>query len=200
MSIKENVNDLLKKIGLKAEEIKLEQMKLSDGVTVVEAEAFEVGQPIFVVAEDQTIALPVGEYTLEDGRVLGVEVEGVIASVNEPQPEAEVEVEVEQPMEEPAMEMEAEAPAKKVVESIVKETYFAKIEEQEKQITELRAMIEEMKAAKEEVKEEVELSAIEEEVKPIVHNPESGVEVKPFKYGNAQGSTLDRVFSHINKK
>jgi hypothetical protein len=44
--MKEQINELLKKVGLKAEEIKLAQMKGADGVTVFEAEAFEAGQSV----------------------------------------------------------------------------------------------------------------------------------------------------------
>jgi len=196
MTIKENVNELLKKIGLKAEEIKLEQMKLSDGVTIVEADSFEADQPVFVVAEDQTIALPVGEYTLEDGRVMVVEVEGIIASIADATPEAEEMPEAEQPTAEPEMEMTAEAPAKKTVESIVKETYFAKIEEQAEEIIALKAMIEELKTPKAEV---VEL-ATEEEVKPITFNPESKVEKEVIRFGKKEESRLDRIFKMTQGK
>jgi len=199
MTIKENVNELLKKIGLKAEEIKLEQMKLSDGVTIVEADSFEADQPVFVVAEDQTIALPVGEYTLEDGRVMVVEVEGIIASIVASESEEEAMPEAAHPAAEatePQMEMEKEAPAKKTVESIVKETYFAKIEEQAEEIIALKAMIEELKSPKAEV---VEL-ATEEEVKPITFNPESKVEKEIIRFGKKEESRLDRIFKMTQGK
>ena len=199
MSIKKNVNNLLKTIGLKAEEIKLEQMKLSDGVTIVEADSFEVGQPVFVVAEDQTIALPVGEYTLEDGRVIVVEVEGIIASIVASEPEEEAMPEVAHPAAEatePQMEMSNDVPAKKTVESIVKETYFTKIEEQAEEIIALKAMIEELKAPKTEV---VEL-AHEEEVKPITFNPESKVEKEVIRFGVKGESRLDRIFKMTQGK
>jgi hypothetical protein len=62
--MKETINTILRKVGLKAVEVKLEQMKLADGVTVIEAELFEVGQPVFVITEDAQIALPIGEYVL----------------------------------------------------------------------------------------------------------------------------------------
>ena len=69
-----NTNQILNKVRvLLGMEVKLEQMKLGDGVTVLEAEMFEAGNEVFVVTEDeQKIALPVGEYELEDGRILAV--------------------------------------------------------------------------------------------------------------------------------
>ena len=93
------------------DEIKLESMKLDNG-TVIEAEAFEANQEVFIVTEDEKIALPVGEYTLEDGRMLVVAEEGVIAEVRDASEEApaeapaeEVVEEVEQAEEEPNEEM-----------------------------------------------------------------------------------------------
>ena len=64
------INQIKTLLGM---EVKLETMKLSDGVTVLEAEMFEAGNEVFVVTEDeQKIALPIGEYELEDGRILVV--------------------------------------------------------------------------------------------------------------------------------
>jgi hypothetical protein len=63
-------------------EVKLESLKLENG-TVVEAESFEAGNDIFIVTEDEKVALPVGEYMLEDSRLLVVEEEGKIADVRE---------------------------------------------------------------------------------------------------------------------
>ena len=72
-----NTNQILNKVRtLLGMEVKLEQMKLMDGVTVIEAESFEPEMEVFVVTEDeQKIPLPMGEYETEDGRILVVEVE-----------------------------------------------------------------------------------------------------------------------------
>ena len=87
-----NTNTVLNKVReLLGMQIELEQRKLDDGVTVVEADAFEAEAEIFIVTEDeQKIALPVGEYKLEDGMVIVVSEEGVIAEVKEAE-EAEEE-------------------------------------------------------------------------------------------------------------
>ena len=79
-------------------EVKLEQMKLENG-TVLEADAFSEGNEIFIVTEDERVALPVGEYVLEGGQVLVIEEEGIIKemkSADEEAKEEEVEVEAEE--------------------------------------------------------------------------------------------------------
>ena len=63
-------------------EVKLEEQKLENG-TVVSAEAFEKDNEIFIVTDDEKVAMPVGEYILEDGRLVVVEAEGMIADVRE---------------------------------------------------------------------------------------------------------------------
>jgi len=63
-------------------EVKLEEMKLENG-TLVEAESFEKGKEIFIKTDDEKVAMPVGEYILEDGRLLIVEEEGIIADMRE---------------------------------------------------------------------------------------------------------------------
>lgn len=197
MSAKTQINKIKTLLGL---EIKLEQMKLENG-TILEAEAFEAGAEIFIVNEEDRIAVPMGEYMLEDGKVLIITEDGIIGEIKEMEdeapaeevaPEAEVEVEAE---------AETSTP-KKVVESITKEMFFSEIEK-------LRNEIAELKAAKVEVKEEVELSAeVKEEVavelsaeeaQPLKHNPEGAVEKKQTNLfaQKAPKTTRDLVFSKL---
>ena len=57
--------DTLKKVKtLLGLEVSLEQKNLDNG-TVIEAEKFEAGESIFIVTEDEKVALPIGEYDLE---------------------------------------------------------------------------------------------------------------------------------------
>jgi len=116
---------VLKKIstalGLKVE---LEQIKLVDGVTILEAEAFEPGAEVFIVMEEELIPLAVGEYELEDGRMITVEQEGVIANVAEGDVETPEE-QVNEPAEAPVQQGADRLP-KKVIESIVHEQHFGK--------------------------------------------------------------------------
>jgi non-homologous end joining protein Ku len=189
--MKETINTILRKVGLKAVEVKLEQMRLADGVTVIEAELFEVGEPVFVITEDAQIALPIGEYVLEDERVLVVLEEGIIAEIKEQEEEVE---EVEAPVAEvPETEMaQPQAPtAKKVIESIVKETQFSSSEKDAK-IAELEARIAELT--------KVELSDDAPAAEPINHNPENAQPIEVFRYAkNSAQSPLDRVLTKLYK-
>jgi len=87
-------------------EVAMATMMLKDGVTILEAESFEAGQAVFIVAENgDKVAAPIGDHELEDGRVLVITEEGLIAEikdamVEEETQDAEVEVEVEMTTEE----------------------------------------------------------------------------------------------------
>jgi hypothetical protein len=165
-------------------EVKLAQMALENG-TIIEAEVFEAGASVFIVNEEDRIALPVGEYKLEDGMILIVAEEGIIAEIKEMEVEveepAEVEVEVEQEM------AEVKEP-KRVIESVTKEMFFAEIES-------LRKEIEELKLAKVEVKvEEVELSA-----EPLTHNPDATTKRELHTFSqNRTKTTFDSVLNKIS--
>ncbi len=173
-------------------EVKLATMKLMNG-TEIEAEAFEAENEVFIVSEEEKIALPVGEYELEDGKILVVVEEGIISEIKEKEEEAEEveEAPVEAEVEEQEMQAETATP-KKVVESISKEIHFAKIEEMQKEIDALKLALESKDEVKEEVKEEVELSA--EEVAPIKHNPEADAAKKDtFLYSQKAPKTTKSV-------
>ena len=198
--MKEQINTILKAIGLKAEEIKLMEAKLKDGVTVIEADPdFEAGATVMVMTEDgQAIPMPVsgeGEaYELEDGRIFSVVEEGIIAEVKEAGTEEEAEVTEEVVEEEVEASEDAPLP-KAIIESIVKETKFSKqdslIEALTAEITELKSQLEESNKV-----EEVELS----DIKPIAHNPEPQNEVKLHTYGNkGTKGVKDSVMSKIAK-
>ena len=64
------------------QEIKLAQMTLENG-TIIEAEEFAPEFEVFIVTEEDRIALPVGDYALEDGMILVVESEGIIKEIKE---------------------------------------------------------------------------------------------------------------------
>lgn len=189
------INQIKTLLGM---EVKLEQMKLMDGVSILEAESFEAGSEVFIVTEDeQKIPVPIGEYELEDGRLLIVIEEGVISEVKEKEMEVEepeVEVEVESGKKE-EMETEKTAP-KKTIESVVKETFFSEIEKLKEENETLKAELSKLKEVKE---TEVELS-IEEEVKPISFNPENENKVEVVKIASKRPRTImDSVMNKINK-
>ena len=186
MKSQETLSQIMELLNLQ-DEIKLESMKLDNG-TVIEAEAFEANQEVFIVTEDEKIALPVGEYTLEDGRMLVVAEEGVIAEVRDASEEAPAE----------------EAPAEEVVEEVEQaeeEMSYATKEELSAAVEEMKAMIEEIKAMmspkEEDMSEEVEMSSNEPAAKPIKHSPDTKPsEMHKFAKG-AKGDTLSRIFQKL---
>jgi len=142
-------------------EVKLEQMTLVDGITVLEAESFEPDYSVGVVTSEGIVPAPVGEHETTDGMIVVVEVEGIIKEVKPVEaPEAEVEVEVEASAEVPAV--------KKVVDTITKETFFAEVK------VEIEKIEAENKALKVEL-EAIKVELAEAGAKAIVTNPEPAV-------------------------
>jgi hypothetical protein len=190
-----NTNQILNKVRvLLGMEVKLETMKLEDNVTVIEAEAFEADNEVVVVTEDeQKIPLPVGNYNLEDGRVLVVAEEGLIAEVKEKEEEVEEEVEVEK--DEPIEEEMSDAPTKEVkktIESVVKETFFSEMEALKKENEELKAKLA--------GNVEVELASEEPTVDPISFNPENVQKIENVKLASKrERSIMDSILEKINK-
>lgn len=192
---------LLEKIkALLSNEIKLEQMLMGDGVTKIEAETFEAGKEVFVVTEDeQKIAVPVGEYELEDGRILVVVEEGIISEVKEVKeeeemPEAPAE---EMPTEAKDQEM-SEAPVstpKKTIESIVKETFFSEMEKLKEENEALKAELAKLSKVDEVAEEKTELS---EEPTPIAFNPENEAKTEFTKIGKkAPKGIMDSILNKM---
>ena len=209
-------------------EVKLEEMKLENG-TVVEAESFEKGKEIFIITDDEKVALPVGEYILESGQLLIISEEGIIADMRE------VSDEVPQKEGEEITEDMYDDKEKKMEEDDdMKEKEMADVGDwkgMEKRIQNLEDAISDLKGDKEGKMEEVveedlkeesegvlksrtvkeEFNEVEEKVKeelskpssnPIKHSPESKKSVKPrgFLYSqNRTGTALDRVLSRLNK-
>ena len=226
MNNKAILNKVKELLGM---EVKLEQRKLEDGVTVIEADAFEAGAEVMIVTEDeQMIPLPVGEYVMEGGeQVLVVTEEGLISEIKAKEEEVEEEVveeEAKKDYEEKEEEMAEEArPIKKTVESIVKETFFTEIENLKKENAELKAKLETLSSdenTNEEVVEEttvettneevttteveevaeVELSSEEPAAKPISYNPENKENTEKFNFAkNRPRNIMDTVLKRINK-
>lgn len=169
--------------AVETSEVELAQAKLDNG-TVLEAESFEAGQPIFIVSEEDRIAVPVGEYVMEDGRILVVAEEGVIGEIKE----AAVEEE-----ESPEVEVEVEAAAEPTMEEKIKEVVMPILEEMK---AELSAIKEEMGA----YKKKQEMSSDMPAATPIRHNPESSNEPAKVNFAqNAPVNAIDRVLARLNK-
>lgn len=171
-------------------EVKLAQATLENG-TIIEAEEMAEGKEVFIVTEDEKVALPVGEYKLEDGTALIVEEEGIIASIGEAQ--------------------EEEAPAEEEVEAAEEEKeemeYATKAE-----LSEIREMVEEIKSmlepkeemSAEELAEEAVEDIVEEvkeelsEVEKITHNPEASAKKELNLFAQKRvATTFDRVLGKI---
>jgi len=171
-------------------EVKLEQMKLIDGNTVIEADSFEVGASVMIVVpEGEPVPLEVGKYELEDGRLLVVEEKGMIASIEEMPAESEEE---EMPVEaDVTPEVEVKQP-KKVVS--ITEQHFA---EMEAKIAELETKLSSMtpEVVEEQPTDVIEFSA---EPKPIQFNPEN---VQPMERVdlaiNTPKSLRDRILEEV---
>lgn len=181
-------------VEVKAEEVSVElaQATLENG-TIIEAEEMAAGKEVFIVTEDEKVALPVGDYKLEDGQTLIVEEEGIIASIGEAQEEEVEAEEVETELEEEKEEME----------------YATKQE-----LSEIREMVEEIKSmlepkeemsAEEKAEEAVEniVQEVKEElsaIEKVNHNPETEEkkELNLYSQKRAQ-TTFDRVLAKITK-
>lgn len=199
MKATEIINKVKEVIGVEladeTKEVKLAQAELENG-TVIESDEFKEGSEVFIVTEDERVALPVGEYKLVDGESLIIEEEGIIKSIGEVQEEEAKEEEVEAEKEE--------------------ELNYATKEELE----EVKKMVEEIKMAilpkEEEMSEEIETPVKSEEtttktvyaekeelaeVEKVNHNPESESKPNLNLHGqNRLTTTLDRVMSRIANK
>jgi len=179
----EDTADIVENIE-QSQVVELAQAKLENG-TVLEAEAFEAGNEIFILTDDEKVAVPVGEYQMEDGQILVVEEEGLIAEIKKAEAkEEEEEVEASEEVEE-LEEVEAEYATKE-------------------ELAEVRSLVEEIKQM---IEKKEEMSEVEEQVKEelsetpateaITHNPEPKQKVS-LKYAqNRKQSTFDKVMSKI---
>ena len=210
MNNKAILNKVRELLGM---EVKLEQRKLEDGVTIIEADEFAPENEVVIITEDeQRIPLPIGEYKMDDGMILVVTEEGLIAEIKEEAAEEEevIEEEAKKDYEEKEEEMADEAkPVKKVVESIVKETFFNEIETLKKENEELKAKLQNLSKVEttketeevvEDEKTELSTEELDPAVKPISFNPENKeVREKMLYAQNRTETTLDRVFKKLNK-
>lgn len=192
-------------------DVKLMEQKLENG-TVVSAEAFEKDNEIFIVTDDEKVAMPVGEYILEDGRLLVVEAEGVIADVREVSDEVPAKEEAKEEVEETEDLEEEKKEEEKMADVADWEGMEKRIQNLEDAIASLKKEDVEMgvengglksRTVKEEFSEEVTEEVKEElsAVKPIKHNPEASTpQKKQVQFAKGQfNTTLDRVLSKLNK-
>ena len=150
--------------------VELEQRTLENG-TVIEADSFETGKEVFIITEEEKVALPVGDYTLDDGKILKVEEEGIIASIED-------------------------ATAEDVEEEMAE---VADWKGMEKRIQNLEDAVAALKADKISNQEEKEVKEELSEVEKVSHNPETETEKEMNLYAQNRHTenTLDRVMKTI---
>lgn len=211
-------SEMLTKINaLLSIKVNLAQLILDNG-TVIESESFAGGESVFIVTDDERVALPIGDYMIEDGRKLVVSEEGIIESIGEglekedekKEDEEEMGYEKEKMEEEVIVEVPDEA-AKEVAEVIeaVVEVVSPLIEEIKEEVEELKKKFETVPEAEEEgykdgIKDEKE--DVKEKLskqparKPINHSPERKQSKVKHLYSqkNKGVSTLDRVLNKLN--
>jgi hypothetical protein len=207
-------------------QVKLEEQKLENG-TVVSAESFEKDNEIFIVTDDEKVAMPVGEYLLEDGRLVVVSEEGIIADVRDvaddaPQKETEEGEEITEDLEgdhskndDYAEDGEADVADWRGMEKRIqnledaiadlkgdKEPKLEDVEEEQELEVEPQNVLK-SRTVKEEFSEVEKADLSQASAKPIKHNPETVGKTKKkveFVKNNKFGaSALDRVLSRLNK-
>lgn len=194
------LNKVKELVGVEAsvetQEVELAQATLENG-TVIESEDFAIGSEVFIVTDDEKVALPVGEYTLEDGEQLKVEEEGIIAAIGKPEEApAEEEASKEEELEEEKEEMgyatkEELAELKSMIEEIKAIIEKEEMSEEAKETEEAETDKEEL-SKQEEVKEEVQLEK-------VTHNPEAEPQKEMKLYGQKREmTTTDRVMERIS--
>ena len=179
------------------EEVKLEQLKLDNG-TILEADSFEAGKEVFIITEDEKVALPVGEYELEDGRSLIVEEVGLIAEIKAEEEEKE--------------EVEAAEHKEEEMQYVTKQEFRKEMDELKKHIKDLMDHKDKEKMSaddlgnliteelsKQEIPDEVQVELNKPAAEPIKANPEAGTNnITKFTWGqNRKKTTADRVMEKI---
>ena len=182
------------------EKIELAQAKLENG-TVLEAESFESGQEVFILTDDEKVALPIGEYEMEDGKILVIAEDGIISEIKEGGEEEVVEEEVVEQVEEELNEEDKYATKqelaeiKSMVEEIKELMKEGKKEEMQKEEELMSHKLTELACQEDEaLKEELSKPASE----PIKHSPEAKQELNKVVYSQKRNlTTKDIVYSKI---
>ena len=198
-------NDILNKIKnivgveLSEEKVELAEISLKNGTLLV-SEEFAKGNAVFIKSEDGEMALPIGEYELEDGRTLFVTEEGIIDNITKAAEEAEEELSEESATETVETELEDEE-EKEEMKYVTREEFAVAMDELKSMIEKMadKTKEEKMSEVTEETIEETKEELSAETVEPIKHNPEADQNNKVnFKIGGGRiATTRDRVYSKI---
>ena len=185
--------------------VEFAQMNLENG-TVLEAEAFEPENEVFVISGEDRVPAPVGEHKLEDGKILVIVEEGIISEIKEVEaPEVEeVEMQSEEAVavaEEVAADVAVEAAdaiteeVSAAIEVAVAEALVPVVEEVAAEMKKLR---EELASAKTEMAAMEKKFSSQSAAKPIKHNPAKPESKQAMFSSRRQPNTLDRVLAKLN--
>ena len=181
------------------EEVKLEQLKLENG-TILEADSFEAGKEVFIITEDEKLALPVGEYELEDGRSLLVEEVVLIAEIKAEEKEEEVEAAEHKDEEKEEMQYVTKEEFKKEMDELKKhiKDLMDHKDKEKMSADDLGNLITE-ELSKQEIPDEVQVELNKPAAEPIKANPEAETNnIGKFTWGqNRKKTTADRVMEKI---
>lgn len=208
MKAQDMVNQIKNLLGVELsettnDEVVLAQLQLENG-TVLEAESFESGQEIFILTEDEKVALPVGEYMLEDGRILDIQEEGLISEIKAEKEEEEEKEDDKEDKEEEKMEYVTKEEFRKEMDElkkVIEEMGYGKKDEDKEEMSEQVSLaVTEILNEEQQLKEELSQPAAE----PLKHSPENKEENKlSFKFKKGPQTTQDHVnqmIYNINKK
>ena len=150
----EKLNQIKIALGM---EVKMAEAMLEDGVTKVEAEAFESGKKIFVVSESgEKGPAPEGIHTTKDGTKVTVDANGTITAVEKPETEKLEEEKIEKKDEVKVEAAKEDLPptGDVVTEPVKTEAEIIK-EDMKKMVMECMAAIEEVAKEVSTIKEEM---------------------------------------------
>ena len=176
-------------------EVRMAEATLEDGVTKVEAEAFESGKKIFVVSESgEKAPAPEGTHTTQDGTKVTVDAEGTITAVEKPEPKVEVEIEAAKHDKDEKMEDNIE-PAGSKKEEPAKDEDMTK-EEMKKMVMQCMEAIEEVAKEVATVKEE--MASYRERMEKMSATP-AGTKIATFNAdpANEKVNQLDARLDHL---
>jgi hypothetical protein len=184
--------------------VEFAQMNLENG-TVLEAEEFAPENEVFILSGEERIPAPVGEHKLEDGRILVITEEGIIAEIKEEEAPATEEVEMQSE--------EAIAVAEEVASEVAEEASDAITEEVSAAIEvavaeALVPIVEEVAAEMKKMRDEMaaykaEMSAMEKKfssqsaAKAIKHAPSVKNETNVKLASKRVPTAMDRVLAKL---
>ena len=184
--------------------VEFAQMNLENG-TILEAEEFAPENEVFILSGEERIPAPVGEHKLEDGRILVITEEGIIAEIKEEEAPATEEVEMQSEeaiavAEEVASEVAEEASdaiteeVSAAIEVAVAEALVPIVEEV---AAEMKKMREEMAAYKTEMSVMEKKFSSQSAAKAIKHSPSVKNETNVKLASKRIPTAMDRVLAKL---